>query len=116
MATDLMFADEITKMLETKLNGMPQDLRILEAGCGRSWPLKLSRLYHLTGIDMDQAAALVSRSKKTLERKLNNGTMPQPDIEGGGGKKHEWEYAKLRPWLEATYCRMLPDRPPHTRR
>ena len=65
-------------------------------------------------IDLDQAAALVSRSKKTLERKLREGSMPMPDIEGGGGKKHEWVYSKLRPWLENEYGRVLPTRPPHT--
>ena len=56
MTTELLFADDMIKMLETQLNAMPQELRILEAGCGRSWPLKLSRPYQLTGIDMDQAA------------------------------------------------------------
>jgi SAM-dependent methyltransferase len=59
MATELLFADDMTKMLESKLNGMPQNLRILEAGCGRSWPLQLARPFHLTGIDMDQAALSV---------------------------------------------------------
>lgn len=65
-------------------------------------------------IDLDQAAALVNRSKKTLARALKTNKMPQPDVEGGGGKKHEWAYAKLRPWLESTYGRMLPERPPRT--
>jgi hypothetical protein len=63
---------------------------------------------------LDQAAALVNRSKKTLERMLEKGKMPQPDIEGGGGKKHEWIYAKLKPWLEREYGKLLPTRPPHT--
>lgn len=65
-------------------------------------------------IDLDQAAALVNRGKKTLERALADQKMPSPDVEGGGGKKHEWVYLKLKPWLEKTYGRILPDRPPHT--
>lgn len=67
-------------------------------------------------IDLDQAAALVNRSKKTLERALADGKMPPPDIEGGGGKKHEWIYGKLRPWLENEYGKKLPPRPPHAMR
>jgi hypothetical protein len=67
-------------------------------------------------INMDQASALVNRSKKTLEGRLKQGKMPPPDIEGGGGKPHEWQYAKLRPWLEEEFARKLPDRPPHSTR
>lgn len=64
-------------------------------------------------IDLDQASVLVNRSKRTLERSLSDGKMPQPDIEGVGGKKHEWDYAKLKPWLEKEFGRLLPPRPPH---
>jgi hypothetical protein len=64
-----------------------------------------------TYIDLDQAAALVNRSKRTLERRL--GDMPMPVVQGMGGKKSEWLYAELRPWLETEYGKMLPDRPPH---
>ena len=62
-------------------------------------------------IDMDQAAALVNRVKKTLARQMMN--MPAPAVKGGGGKKHEWNYAVLKPWLERKYGKLLPDRPPH---
>jgi hypothetical protein len=62
-------------------------------------------------IDLDQMAALVNRSKRTLERQLKN--MPMPAVEGGGGKKAEWLYADVRPWLENTYGKNLPARPPH---
>ena len=65
-------------------------------------------------ITLDRMAALVSRSKQTLEnrktRKKN--PLPDPDIPGGGGKADEWEYEKVRPWLEGEFRRMLPDRLP----
>lgn len=61
-------------------------------------------------ITLDQAAAIVGRSKKTLERRLSMGVMPQPDVEScGGGTAHEWIYSKLRPWLEREFERQLPE-------
>lgn len=69
-------------------------------------------------IDMDQAAALVGRTKKTLERRLNakrpKNAMPSPDVEGGGGRPHEWLYSRLKPWLESEFGKVLPDRPPRS--
>jgi predicted DNA-binding transcriptional regulator AlpA len=66
-------------------------------------------------IDLDQAAALVNRSKRTLERAQKDQTkkMPLPSIQGIGGRKSEWRYSELKPWLETEYDRKLPDRPPH---
>lgn len=40
--------------LESHVRALPGPLRILEAGCGRQWPLNLQRSdYRLTGIDLD---------------------------------------------------------------
>lgn len=65
-------------------------------------------------VTLDQMAALVNKNKKTLERAMNNknSTMPQPDVEGGGGVAHEWKYDNIRPWLEEKYKRKLPIRLP----
>jgi hypothetical protein len=65
-------------------------------------------------VTLDQAAALVNRSKKTLERAINKqgSEAPPPDVEGGGGRPHEWCWSKLRPWLENTYGKILPERLP----
>jgi hypothetical protein len=65
-------------------------------------------------VTLDQMAALVNRSKKTLERKANATTsdMPAPDVEGGGGKPHEWKWTTIRPWLEKHFNRKLPERFP----
>jgi hypothetical protein len=64
-------------------------------------------------VTLDQAAALVNRSKKTLERYLRSPKseakrMPEPDVEGGGGEPHEWKWSTIRPWLEATFGKELP--------
>ena len=65
-------------------------------------------------VRLDQMAAIVSRAKKTLERRLNrkNSDMPKPDVEGGGGKPHEWSWSRIRPWLEEQFLRPLPARFP----
>jgi hypothetical protein len=68
-------------------------------------------------VTLDQAAAIINRNKKTLERYLNDPSykkhkMPPPEVEGGGGKPHEWLWSTLRPWLEETFGRQLPDRFP----
>ncbi len=60
-------------------------------------------------VTLDQAAAMVSRSKRTLERYKNQ--MPEPSVRGGGkGKPDEWDWAILRPWLEGQFDRKLPER------
>jgi hypothetical protein len=67
-------------------------------------------------VTLDQVAALVNRSKKTLERLLadEKSKMPKPDVEGGGGKPHEWLWSKLRPWLEEKFNRKLPEHFPRS--
>jgi hypothetical protein len=57
-------------------------------------------------VTMDQAAAIVNRSKSTLERLREK--MPDPDVEGGGGKSHEWRWSRIRPWLEREFGKLLP--------
>ena len=49
-------------------------------------------------VTLQQAAAMVNRVKKTLERcKKDDSTMPQPRVSGGGGKFDEWAWDELRP-------------------
>lgn len=43
-------------LLEARLNALTGPLRILEAGCGRDWPLKISVPYKITGLDLDPDA------------------------------------------------------------
>src|SRR5262249_16648231 len=56
-------------------------------------------------VDLDQMAAVVNRSKSTLEKmkRRKNNPLPLPDIEGGGGKKDEWLWTRIRPWVELEF-------------
>jgi hypothetical protein len=73
-------------------------------------------------VTLHQMAAIVNRSKKTLERlkTREKNPLPPPDVEGGGGGKlDEWEWSKVRPWLAAEFGKNLPERFPerfHVRR
>lgn len=61
-------------------------------------------------VTLRQAAAIVNRSKRTLEK--HKVTMPVPRISDGGGKPDEWAWSELRPWLEEWSGRKLPERFP----
>src|SRR5262249_23319983 len=65
-------------------------------------------------VTLDGMAAIVNRSKRTLEKRIarKRNPLPQPDIEGGGGKPHEWLWPSVRPWLEQEFGRKLPERFP----
>ena len=53
--------DADAELLSSTIKRLPGPLQILEAGCGRAWPLNLDGVdYRLTGIDLD-AHALKSR-------------------------------------------------------
>jgi len=56
MASALLTYEEMNAALKSRLESLTPPLRILEAGCGRHWGLKLSIPYTLTGIDLDRDA------------------------------------------------------------
>lgn len=62
-----------------------------------------------------QMAAIVSESKRTLERRRSDGKLPDPDVPGGSGKAHKWSWQKVRPILEKLFDRKLPEQFPHDR-
>jgi hypothetical protein len=68
-------------------------------------------------VTLDQAAGMVNRRKRTLERyKIHpKHPLPDPDIEGGGGKADEWYWSTIRPWLEQVWNRKLPEKCPSLR-
>jgi SAM-dependent methyltransferase len=51
--------DAMNAMLRARLEALPGPLRILEAGCGRLWPLKVAVPFRLTGVDLDRDALAV---------------------------------------------------------
>jgi hypothetical protein len=57
---------------------------------------------------LGQAAALVNRSPRTLERYKKKG-MPKPLVYGGGGNAHEYPWLAMREWLQKTFNRPIPD-------
>jgi len=67
-------------------------------------------------VTLDQIAASVNRSKRTLERLKQQGKMPLSDVEGGGGKPDEWVWSGIRPWLEKQFGKLLPERFPDRHR
>jgi SAM-dependent methyltransferase len=60
MDNALLSFPAMNALLQERLEVLPGPLRILEAGCGRSWTFKLSVPYSLTGLDLD-ADALAAR-------------------------------------------------------
>jgi hypothetical protein len=60
-------------------------------------------------VTMDQLALICGfRGKKTIERWLKDKKIPQPDIDGGGGKPHRWIWSKVRGPLAQISGRVLP--------
>jgi hypothetical protein len=68
-------------------------------------------------VTLDKLAAIVSRSKRSLEKRKSrkHNPLPAPDVEGGGGKPDEWIWATIRAWLEKEFGRKLPERYPSIR-
>ena len=61
-------------------------------------------------VTLDQIAAMVHRSKRSLERYRKR--MPVPRVRGRRGRPHLWAWAEVRPWLEATFDLRLPEQFP----
>jgi hypothetical protein len=64
-------------------------------------------------VTLQQAAAMVSRAKKTLERrKADDPKFPMPRVAGGGGKPTEYAWSEMRLYLEGEFDRKLPEQFP----
>jgi hypothetical protein len=50
-------------------------------------------------VTLSQAAGMVHKTKRTLERWKTQGKLPDPAVEGGGGKADLWDWKTLRPVL-----------------
>lgn len=63
-------------------------------------------------VTLNQVAPLVGLHKRTLERYVRSGSLPQPDIRGGNGKANKWHWTTIRPALQKLSKRLLPERFP----
>jgi hypothetical protein len=66
-------------------------------------------------VTLDQVAPLTGLSKRTLERYLREGKLPDPDIRGGGGKSNKWFWGAFRVPLSKIASRTLPVKFPGSR-
>ena len=58
-------------------------------------------------VTLSQCAAMVHRSKRTLEKHRDQ--MPAPFRVGGGGRSSVWLWSEVRVWLQTYYGRVLPE-------
>src|SRR5262249_24574311 len=60
-------------------------------------------------VTLSQAASIVHRHKRTLEYYKTKGVLPDPAVEGGGGKPHLYDWKVMRPWLDEHFGVKLPE-------
>jgi hypothetical protein len=58
-------------------------------------------------VSLDQAAALVNRSPAALRHYRSKG-MPKPYVQGAKGRPNEYLWSEMRPWLQTTFNREIP--------
>lgn len=65
-------------------------------------------------VTLDKMAAMVQRSKRTLEKLKTRAAnpLPKPIVAGGSGKPAEWIWDDVRPWLEREFGKKLPEQYP----
>jgi hypothetical protein len=66
-------------------------------------------------VTLDQAAAMVHKTKRALEYYKTEGTLPDPFKEGGGGKAALYDWRILGPWLTDQFGIPLPAKYPRHR-
>jgi len=66
-------------------------------------------------VTLSQAAAIIQKSKRTLENYLRDEKLPPPDVVGGDGKSNYWYWGNIRPELEKLSSKLLPERFPTSR-
>jgi hypothetical protein len=107
----LLDFDARIRTLQNELGIRPGELQAV-AGAGAVAELRggAGGGNHEYLITLQQAAAMVSRSKKTLERrKADDAKFPMPRVAGGGGKPDEYAWPEMRLYLEEQFDRKLPE-------
>jgi len=59
-------------------------------------------------VTLSQAAILVGRTVDGLRHYRRKG-MPRPYVEGKKGQPNEYLWSEMKPWLEKTFNRLVPD-------
>ncbi len=61
-------------------------------------------------VTLDQMAAVVKKSKRTLQNyiKHERNPLPAPDKKRAPGTAHEWLWDRVRPWLQDEFACTLP--------
>lgn len=68
-----------------KRKGQERALRILEAGCGNKWPLRLEGVqYSITGVDVDERALEIRRAAKRASEELRYGDLRERQLFAAG--------------------------------
>jgi hypothetical protein len=60
-------------------------------------------------VTLRQAAAMVHCSKRKLESFKTRGELPDPAVDGGGGKTAYYDWKVMRPWLESHFGVKMPE-------
>jgi len=66
-------------------------------------------------VTLNQVCPLAGITKRTLERYLQDGKLPPPDVPGGLGRANKWYWNSLRKSLEAVAKKPLPEKFPGSR-
>jgi hypothetical protein len=106
-----LVAGQLRQLVELTEGLFSERTDVLPAGGETSQPAsETETLRPVQYVTLDSMAAIVQRSKRTLENRRDRRTnpLPSPDVEGGGGKPHEWIWTKIRPWLTSEFGKQLP--------
>ncbi len=109
------------EQIATVLNGLTNALRYVGGLCDEMSKQAApgSKTMSLIGpieyVTLMQMAAIVNKSKRTLERLRDKRKLPAPAVKGGTGKADEWQWPVVRPILQDLFKRNLPERFPADR-
>ncbi len=116
----LMHGVEIQSELQLPANGPPRNIILQSLDSVIDWcaqqleinsPINVPETSQTIEchVTLQQMAAMVNKSKRTLERLRGDGKLPTPAVKGGNGKADEWKWSDVRRILQNEYNRQLPE-------
>jgi hypothetical protein len=106
---DLPLAEILSQLARVVAN-IEKRVGAIEAQPRQSTPAVFFHDDHSQVVTLDQIAARMRMSKRSLERYKKE--MPPPVMRGRRGRTSRWVWADVRPWLEQTFGCVLPERFP----